>query len=136
MQDFRQQVVAQKTKDSEITALLRQGQLAKAIRKAKVAGFVIPQEDIDTTAKEMFLRGCASTLLAMIGTVDIKLPYDTATLLNRAFEAKDYHGFLKQAYRLHQTAGLQYRIQEAILKIEQRSSIEAAAWRNKFTRIC
>jgi hypothetical protein len=104
----------------------------KALRKARAAGFVIPQEEIDATAKAMFVVGRAGGLLAMISAVDVKLPYDTTTLLIRAFEMRDHHTFLKQAHRLRATAGFESQIQEAITALEQRAPIEASAWRRKF----
>jgi hypothetical protein len=73
-------------------------------------GYGILQEEIDATAKTMFGAGRAGELLAMIGTVDVKLPYDTTALLIRAFEAGDHHTFLKQAQRLRAMAGLESRI--------------------------
>ena len=132
MKDFRQRVVQRPPERSEVTALLRQGGLAKALRKARAAGFVILQEEIDATAKAMFGAGRAGELLAMIGTVDVKLPYDTTALLIRTFEAGDHHTFLKQAHRLRATAGIESRIQEAITAIERRAPNEASAWRRKF----
>ena len=132
MKDFRQRVVQHSVERSEVTALVRQGRLAKALRKARAADFVILQEEIDATAKAMFGAGRAGELLAMIGMVDVKLPYDTTALLIRAFEVGDHHTFLKQAQRLHATAGLENRIQEAITAIEGRAPNEASAWRRKF----
>ena len=132
MKDFRQRVVQRPPERSELTDLLSQGQLAKALRKARAAGFVILQEEIDDTAKAMFRAGRAGELLSIIGTVEAKLPYDTTALLIRAFEAGDHHAFLKQAHRLRATAGLENRIQEAITAIERRAPDEASAWRRKF----
>jgi hypothetical protein len=80
----------------------------------------------------MFSAGRAGELLAMIGTVDVKLPYDTTALLIRAFEMRDHHTFLKQVHRLRATAGFESQIQEAITAIEWRAPIEASAWRRKF----
>ena len=76
MKDFRQRVVQRLPDQSEVTETLRKGQLGKALRKARAAGLVIPQEDIDATAMEMFRAGRAGELLAMIDKVDVKLPYD------------------------------------------------------------
>jgi len=132
MKDFRQRVVQRRPDRSEVTDLLRQGQLAKALRRARAAGFVILQEDVDATAKAMFRAGRAGELLAMIGTVDVKLPYDTTALLIRAFEVGDHHTFLKQAHRLGAAAALEIRIEEAITAIERRAPKEASAWRRKF----
>jgi hypothetical protein len=132
MKDFRPRVVQRCPDRSEVTDLLRQGQLAKALRRARAAGFVIPQEDVDATAKAMFRAGRTGELLAMIGTVDVKLPYDTTAMLIRAFVAEDYHTFLKQAHRVGAAAGLEGRIEEAITAIERHAPKEASAWRRKF----
>lgn len=132
MKDFRRQVVQRPPEYSEVIALLRQGALAKAVRKARAGGFVIPQEEIDATAVGMFHAGSAGALLAMIGTMNVKLPYDTTALLIRAFEAGDHHAFLKQAHRLRMASGLESQIQEAIIAIERRAPYEASAWRRKF----
>ena len=135
MMDFRQRVVQRPPERSEVIDLLRQGRLAKALRKARAAGFVILQEEIDATAKAMFSAGRAGELLAMIGTLDVKLPYATTALLIRALEAGDYHTFLKQAHRLRVTVGLESQIQGAITAIERDAPNEASAWRRKFGAI-
>ena len=107
--------------------------MAKALRKARAAGVIIPQEEIDATAKAMFRAGRAGELLALIGSVDVRLPYDTTTLLVRAFDSGDHHTFLKQAHRLGVSEELAPRIQEAIVVIERRAPKEATAWRRKFS---
>jgi hypothetical protein len=135
MKDFRQQVVLRTPDRSEISDLLRQGKLEKALRKAHAAGLVIQQDEIDATAKAMFGKKCAGALLAMIGKVDVKLPFHVNELLIRAFEVEDYHTFLKQAHRLRVTVGMESQIQSAITAIERRSPIEANAWRRKFAVI-
>ena len=134
MKDFRERVVPRLPDRSDVTDLLRKGHLPKALRRARAAGFVIPQGDLDAAAKAMFRAGRAGELLAMIGTVNIKLPYDTTDLLIRAFEVGDHHTFLKQAHRIGVVAGLEIRIEEAITTIERRAPKEAAAWRQKFGR--
>ena len=135
MKDFRQQVVQHRPDESEVTDLLRKGRLRKAFRKARAAGFVIPQEDIDATAIAMFRSGRAGELLALVGKEDVKLPYDITSLLIRAFEAKDYHTFLKQVYRLDQKAKHEVRIKEAIMVIEKSAPWEASAWRHKLGNV-
>jgi hypothetical protein len=132
MKDFRQPVVQRRPDRSDVTDLLQQGQLAKALRRARAAGFVFPRQDLDATAKAMFRAGRAGELLTIIGTVDVKLPYDTTALLIRAFETGDHHTFLKQAHRLAAAAGLEIRIKEAITAIERRAPKEASAWCRKF----
>lgn len=132
MKDFRHRLVRHTTHPSEVTALLRKGQLAKALRKARQAGVPVSQEQIDSTARAMFRAGRAGELLAMIGSVDVKLPFDTVTLLNRSYEVGDHHTFLKQAHRLAASVGLEQRVTDAILAIAHRAPEEAAIWRRKF----
>jgi hypothetical protein len=81
----------------------------------------------------VFRAGRAGELLATIGAVDVKLPYDTAALFARVFVAGDYHTFLKQAHRIGATAGNEGRIEEAIAAIERHAPKEARAWRRKFS---
>ena len=131
MRDFRPRVVQRRPSQSEITEILRKGQLTKALRKARVAGFVIAQEDIDATAKAMYRSGRAGELLATIGKLDIELPYDTTTLLIRAFDAGDYHNFLKHVHRLGMAPQHRKRITEAITKIKHRAPLEANSWHRK-----
>lgn len=132
MKEFLPQAPPRPTR-SDVNDLLRQGQLAKALRTARAAGLMIPQEEVDATAKAMFRAGRAGELLAMVGAVNVKFPYDTNALLIRAFEAGDHHAFLKQAHRLGAREGLERRIEEAITAIGQRAPMEASAWRRKFS---
>ena len=135
MKDFRQRVVQRRPDQSEVTDILRKGHLGKAHRRARAAGSVILQEDIDATAIAMFRAGRAGELLAMIGKVDLKLPYDINTLLIRTFEARDYHTFLKQVHRLGMTAEHGIRIKKAITVVERSAPMEASAWRRKLRAI-
>ena len=131
MKDFRQRVVQRCPDRSEVTEILRKGQLGKALRRARTAGLVIRQEDIDATVIAMFRAGRAGELLALVGKVDVKLPYDTTALLIRAFEAGDYHTFLKQVHRLGMGASHGVRVKKAIGVIERTAPLEASAWRRK-----
>lgn len=133
MKDFRQQVKAMQRNPSksEIIELLQKGHLKKAIRKAQVAGLVIPQEEIDATAVAMFRSRRAGELLAMIDKVEIKLPYNATSLLIRAFEVGDYHNFLKHVHRLGMKAQHEERIKEAIKGIEQNAPLQANTWYRK-----
>ena len=131
MKDFRQYVVQHRHDQSDIMDLLRRGQLAKALRIARSIGFEIPQQDIDIVAKAMFHSGRAGELLALIGKVDVKLPFDINSLLIRAFKAKDYHSFLKQIHRLGMASYHKVRIRSAIVGIEKTAPLEANAWCKK-----
>lgn len=132
MQDFRQRVVQRIPNRADVNDLLRKGQLRKAIRKARATGIDISQQKIDSAAIAMFRKGRAGELLSMIGKVDLTLPYDVKSLLVRSFEARDYHTFLKQVYRLNESAHHRMRIKYAIKEIERTSPREAGDWRRKF----
>jgi hypothetical protein len=132
MKDFRPEVVHRAPSRKDVEDLLKKGLIAKAIRKAKKASIAITQEQIDAASKFMYLHGRAGELLSLIGSVDVRLPYDPLTLLVRAFDSHDYHTFLKQAHRLGITEGLTDRICTAIADIETRAPREAESWRLKF----
>ncbi len=117
---------------SELETLLEQGQLTKALRKAKAAGLPLSQERIAAAATKMLRSGRAGELLSLVGSPGITLPFDAPTMLRRAFEGRDYHGFLKQAHRLGMIQGLERDIGQAIAAIEAHAPREAAAWRRKF----
>ena len=132
MRDFRQRVVQRRPERSEVDDLLKRGLILKALRRARDAGVVIQQEAIDARAKAMYNAGRAGELLSLIGSVEVSLPFDAQTLLSRAFDAHDYHNFLKQAHRLRITAGLEDKIRAAI---DSRPAPEAESWQRKFTEI-
>jgi hypothetical protein len=135
VQDFRARLVKHPPDSTVIPELLAQGQLSKAIRKARALGATIPQEEIDRTATIMLQKHRATELLSLIGNQEVRLPYDAPTLLRAAFKARDYHGFLKQAHRLHVKAGLEKEIQEAIDAVAQGAPLEGASWQRKFSRV-
>ena len=131
MIDFRQRVRQRRPDRSEIMDTLSKGQLAKALRKAKSAGVEIGQQEIDVTVSAMFRAGRTGELLAIIGKMDVSLPYDECTLFIRTFEARDYHTFLKQVHRLGVASEHRARIEEAISVVAERAPSEAADWRTK-----
>jgi hypothetical protein len=134
VKDFRSQVIQRPPTPADVEALLKAGQLAKALRRARAAGLKVPQQQIDAAAEKMFRSGRAGELLAFIGDTGLRIPFDTRTLLRRAFEAQDYHTFLKQAHRLRVREGFEREIGASIVAIEVRAPHEAAAWREKFPR--
>jgi hypothetical protein len=132
VKDFRSRVIQRPPTVADVEALLKEGELTKAVRRAHAAGLKVPQQQIDATATEMFRSGRAGELLSLVGTTGLNLPFDTTTLLRRAFETRDYHTFLKQAHRLKVSEGFEREIGQAIGAIEARAPGEAAAWRQKF----
>ena len=131
MRDFREHVTQRRPDKSDIAEALRTGQLQRALRKARAAGMVVDQADIDATAKAMFHTGRAGVLLSMVGKADVSLPFDIETLLVRAFEGGDYHNFLKQVHRLGVAAQHQNKIKAAICAVQTKAPREATAWRKK-----
>ena len=131
MRDFRERVTQRPPDKSDIDEALRTGQLGKALRKARTAGIAIDQTDIEATARTMFHTGRAGVLLSMVGTVDVRLPFDVQTLLVRAFEGGDYHNFLKHVHRLGVAAQHEDRVKAAIGAVQAKAPREAKAWRKK-----
>ena len=132
MKDFRSRVTHVGPTLADVEALLKDGQLTKALRKARAAGLTVPEEQIAAAAKTMLRSGRAGELLSLVGTPGLQIPFDTPTLLRRTLEARDYHTFLKQAHRLGVSEGFEREIGQAIAAIEVRAPREAAAWRQKF----
>ena len=136
MQDFRSRLVKRTSDAGSIQELLDQGQLSKALRTAKSIGVTVQQEQIDRAAAQMVRQHRATELLSLVGGSDeVQLPYDTLSLLRAAFQARDYHGFLKQAHRLRIKSGLETEIEEAIGSIRRRAPNEADSWLRKFGAI-
>jgi hypothetical protein len=132
VKDFRSRVTHVSPTLAEVEALLKDGQLTKALRRARAAGLRVPQEQVVAAATVMLRSGRAGELLSLVGTPGLQFPFDTPTLLRRAFAAGDYHTFLKQAHRLGVSEGFEEEIGQAIAAIEARAPREAAAWRQKF----
>ncbi|SRR5712692_3091990 len=135
MQDFRPRLTKPRIGSAQVEQLLAQGQLVKAIRKAKALAVAIPQERIDQVAQRMLRQHRASELLTLIDQADLRLQYDAVTLLRAALAARDYHGFLKQAHRLKIKVGLEPEIDQAIAAVRLRAPNEAEAWRRKFAEL-
>lgn len=134
MKDFRSRVTRVSPTLADVEALLKEGQLTKALRRARAAGLTVPQLQVDAAATKMLRSGRAGELLSLVGSPGLHLPFDTPTLLRRAFEARDYHTFLKQTHRLGVSEGFEKEIGQAIAAIEARAPREAAAWRQKLVR--
>ena len=134
MKDFRDivsKIPSSEYHSSAIKQMLAEYQLNKALKLAKKWGIRIPKDDFDNVVRRMYQRQ-PSTLLAMLGTIDIQLPYSVDDLLISAFKVGDYHGFLKQSYRLGVIKGFESQISDAIDAINKRNPQEAVAWRTKF----
>ena len=136
MKDFRRRIIERRPNQAQIREDLQKGHLKKALRKARATGLAIPEQDIEAIVKEMFRSGRAGELLAMIGKVEIEIPYDVSTLLSRAFDVGDYHNFLKHVDRLGIANEHRERIREAIGSIKSKAPLEASAWERKFGLLC
>jgi hypothetical protein len=133
MKDFRAQVVQKSPTLADVEVLLKEGQLAKGLRKARAAGLRVPQHEIDSAAVKIFRSGRAGELLALIGAPGLHLPFDAPTLLKRALDGHDHHTFLKQVHRLGLGNAFAQEIEHSIVAINARAPQEAAAWRRKFS---
>ncbi len=133
MQDFRNRVTKAAPDPGLIDRLLDRGHIAKAMRQARAQGVAIPQARIDEVASQMLKRHRASELMSLIGYTDVRLPFDATTLLEAAFDARDYHGFLKHAHRL-KVSGVQAHVAEAIAALREAAPAEADAWSRKFAQ--
>jgi len=100
--------------------------------RLRTAQRALLQAEIDVAPDAMVRNRRTGELLSCIRVLEVRLPFDVATLLRKAFEAKDYHTFLKQAHRLRVRAGFEKEIELAIQAIERRTPPEATAWRRKF----
>jgi len=131
MRDFREHLKQRRPVKTDVVRALRRGQLGRAVRIAKAAGTVVSQPEIDETAKRLFDAGRSGELLALVGSMEVSLPFDAETLLVRTFEARDYHTFLKQVHRLGVAEQHRNRIQASIEALQRRAPSEASAWRRK-----
>lgn len=111
---------------------LDRGRIAKALKQARSAGIVLKRDQIDSAARALFDSGSVGELLSLVGRIDVKLPFDTTTLLTRAFDKEDYHTFLKQVLRLGLEAEFTSEIRDAICMIRKRNEKEAGEWSQKF----
>ena len=111
------------------------GQLAKALRMARRLG--VSEIDLGpltlAAARVMFRSGRATELLSVVGVYPVDLGYTVDALLRRAYDQHDYHGFLKQAFRLGASAAFVAEIETAVQDLARRGRHEEAeAWRRKF----
>jgi hypothetical protein len=88
--------------------------------RLRTAQRALPQAEIDAAPDAMVRNRRAGELLSRIRVLEVRLPFDVATLLRKAFEAKDYHTFLKQAHRLRVRARFEKEIELAIHSSDER----------------
>jgi hypothetical protein len=122
----------------EISRLFQKGDFQKAIQQAKKIGEPLCsfQADIEAGARKLLLSRRSSELLSTIYRNAIIVQYDLTTLLSAAFDAGDYHGFLKNAYRFKVHAGLDDKITGAIDCLMKKNQIhDAQAWQRKFEEL-
>jgi len=63
--------------------------------RLRTAQRALLQAEIDVAPDAMVRNRRTGELLSCIRVLEVRLPFDVATLLRKAFEAKDYHTFLK-----------------------------------------
>jgi hypothetical protein len=69
VKDFRSRVTHVSPTLADVEALLKDGQLTKALRKARAAGLTVPQEQVAAAATTMLRSGRAGELLSLVGTL-------------------------------------------------------------------
>jgi hypothetical protein len=137
--DFRHNLPARGTKPSltqeEIQQLFRKGELLKTAKlcrrmELELSGF---QGAIEAGARKLFHSKRSGLVLTFIHNEGVAVGIEIFDLLKAMFEAKDFHGFLKQALRFQKHRGIEHEIDEAIQKLmEKKQIIEAESWKKKF----
>ena len=117
----------------EIGALFEKGEFKKALAYCRKMGYSLDEfsESLARMAKKM-IGPRPGELLALIHKHKISVGYDVPTILRSQFRIKDYHGFLKNVYRLEQYEEFESEVETAISSLTRFE--EAEAWRAKFAR--
>ena len=118
----------------EIAALLEKGEFKKALGYCRKMGYSLEEfsEPLSRMAKKM-LGPRPGELLALIYKHKIDVGYDVSAILRSQLRIRDYHGFLKNAYRFKAHAEFEPEVEVAISNIAR--PVEAEAWRAKFARL-
>lgn len=119
----------------EIERRFRKGELLKTAKLCARLGFPLSdfQVSIDAGARKLYHGHQAGLVLSFMFDTGMSVGIEALTLLNAMFELNDYHGFLKQAYRVKIVTGIEREIETAIEKlIEKKQVTDAEAWRRKF----
>ena len=119
----------------EIEELLKKGDLLKAGRLFKRSGlaFVDFGASFERWAKKLWHERQLGVILSFMEQTGWNPGIDPVLLLRNMVELHDWHGFLKNAYRLKIMAGLEGEIDTAIERLmEQNQLPQANAWKRKF----
>lgn len=139
MKDFRSELDSLTQPPGQTIArvyqLIEAGHLSKGLRMARRLGVseaeLRPQ--VLAAARAMFRSGRTAELLSVVGVYPVDVGFSVDALLRRAYDNRDYHGFLKQAYRLRAGAAFAAEIKAALQELTVRGrSEEAKAWTRKF----
>lgn len=118
----------------KISQFFRAGDFHNAFSQLKKAEYQLDefQDDILLGARKMLISNRASELLGYINKYRFKTQYEIKTLLLGAFDAGDYHGFLKNIFRFELYKGLENEIENSIDHLLKKGQItDAQAWRRK-----
>jgi hypothetical protein len=119
----------------EIEHRFRKGELLKAAKFCAQLGFPLSdfKASIEAGARKLYHAHQAGLVLSFVHDTGMSVGMDTLNLLKAMFEVKDYHGFLKQAYRFKLIAGIEREVDDAIEKlIDKKQVTDAEGWRRKF----
>ena len=138
MEDFRSRLQPHVETVTKVDDLFRRGELVKAVRLGR--RLRVPDEVMRTktlaAARAMYYRCLPGVLLSAVFSLQVDVGYDVATLLRRAYECHDYHGFLKQAERFRVGKEFSDEARGAIEKLEEQGQVaQASAWRRKLARV-
>lgn len=118
----------------EIRQFFKAGDFHNAFSQLKKAGYHLDEflDDILLGARKMIISNRASELLGYIHKYRFKTQYEIKTLLLGAFDASDYHGFLKNIFRFKLYKGLENEIENSIDYLLKKGQIaDAQGWRRK-----
>ena len=118
-----------------ISLLFQKGDFHSAPQACRKAGYQIIefQSDIEIGARKMLMSHRTGELLSFIHKYGIKVQYEIPILLKAVFEARDHHGFLKNAHRFKIYKGLETEIEKSIsFLLEKGQKADAEGWQRKF----
>ncbi|MEA5015091.1 MAG: hypothetical protein VB099_11070 [Candidatus Limiplasma sp.] len=118
----------------EISQFFKAGDFHNAFCQLKTTSYQINEfmGDIQVGAGKMLICHRASELLGYIHKYKFRTQYDVKTLLLGAFDAGDYHGFLKNVFRFKFYRGLDKEVENSINYLLGKGQVaDAQGWRQK-----
>ncbi len=116
---------------------LRNGDLIKALKTMKTGNIPIDslKSELCLCLQNLYQKKQEGTILSGYYSVGVFGDFKISELLLRLCERKDYHTFLKQAYRFEVYVGFENEIEKAIKWHEDKNLTDTHSWRMKFNKI-